>query len=410
VSSRGAPVRYVASMDLTPRLLDAPAAIDPDACWAASGAMALTGHADGPPLLVPASVADVLVRVAARFAVDTGVGVDGPALLGERAACTGWQRRGRTSVGGATRLLRAADGAWLAVALPRASDVELVPAWLGIDERALDADDPWPAVSAAVARRPASVVVADAVLLGLACAQLGETGPGPLAIARPHGAAPPVTDLRDVVVADLSALWAGPLCADLLGRSGADVVKVESVQRPDGARGGDASFHALLNAGKRSATVDLAGPAGRSELAALLAAADVVIESSRPRALEHLGIAAEDLLAHGGRTRVWCSITGHGRSGSAAHRVGFGDDAAVAGGLVAYDGDAPVFCADAAADPASGVVAAVAIVDRLAAGGRWLVDVALARTASFLAAGTTSATPWAGEVARPRARNPRSAS
>ena len=398
-------------MDLTPRLLDAPAAVDPDACWAASGAMALTGHADGPPLLVPVSVADVHVRVAGRFAIATDVRVDGPALLGERAACTGWPRGGRTTVGGATRLLRAADDTWLAVALPRRSDVELVPAWLGVDRCALDADDPWPAVSVAIARRPASVVVDDAVLLGLACAQLGETPPGPLAIARSHGVGSPLIDWRDVVVADLSALWAGPLCADLLGRAGADVVKVESVQRPDGARGGDPSFYALLNTGKRSEVVDLATSGGRAALASLLAEADVVIESSRPRALEHLGIGAADLLASDGRTRVWCSITGHGRSGAAAHRVGFGDDAAVAGGLVACDGDgAPVFCADAAADPASGLVAAAAIVDRLAAGGRWLVDVALARTASFLAAGETTRPQWTGPVAVPRVRAPRSAS
>ena len=397
-------------MDLTPHLLDAPGAVDADACWAASGGMALTGHADGPPLLVPASVADVLVRVAGRFAIATDVRVDGPALLGERAACTGWQRRGRTSVGGGTRLLRTADS-WVAVALARASDVASAPAWLGVDEHLLDPDDPWPAVSAAIARRPASVVVADAVVLGLACAQLGETAPGPLAIALPHGVGPPVTDLRDVVVADLSALWAGPLCADLLGRAGADVVKVESVQRPDGARGGDPSFYALLNTGKRGVTVDLATLGGRARLAALLADADVVIESSRPRALGQLGIVAADVLASGGRTRLWCSITGHGRRGSAAHRVGFGDDAAVAGGLVAYDGDgATVFCADAAADPASGLVAAAAIVDRLAAGGRWLVDVALARTASFLAAGATTAAQWSGVVAPTRARDPRATS
>ena len=249
------------------------------------------------------------------------------------------------------------------------------------------------------------------MLLGLACARLGETPPGPLAIAHRCAAAPPPADLRDVVVADLSALWAGPLCADLLGRAGADVVKVESVQRPDGARRGDPSFYALLNTGKRSEVVDLATSGGRAALAALLAEADVVIESSRPRALEHLGIVPADLLAGDGRTQVWCSITGHGRSGAAARRVGFGDDAAVAGGLVAYDGDgAPVFCADAAADPASGLVAAAAIVDRLAAGGRWLVDVALARTASFLAAGVTTVAPWTGQVAVPRVRRPRSAS
>jgi hypothetical protein len=63
-----------------------------------------------------------------------------------------------------------------------------------------------------------------------------------------------------------------------------------------------------------------------------------------------------------------------------------------------------VFCADAVADPASGLLAAAAVLDRLAAGGRWHVDIALARTAAHLAAGATTAAPWKGPVAAPRAR------
>ena len=67
--------------------------------------------------------------------------------------------------------------------------------------------------------------------------------------------------------------------------------------------------------------------------------------------------------------------------------VGFGDDAAVAAGLVAWDEAGPCFCADAAADPATGLLAALAVVDHLAAGGRWLLDVALARVAAAALAG-----------------------
>ena len=56
---------------------------------------------------------------------------------------------------------------------------------------------------------------------------------------------------------DLSALWAGPLCGDLLARAGASVVKVESTQRPDGARRGSRAFFDLLNGRKRSVALDL---------------------------------------------------------------------------------------------------------------------------------------------------------
>jgi hypothetical protein len=395
-------------MDLTERLLASGPTGDPDGRWAASGAMAITGRADGPPLLVAASVAPSLDRLADRLAGLSGrlgasVGLDGPALLGERAALSGLTRQGATSAGGVTRLLRAADG-WVALCLARPADRGALAAWL--DDGPVDADDAWPAVTAAVLGRAADELVARAVLLGLPCARLGETVPGPLAVADGVADAPATASLAGVVVADLTSLWAGPLCADLLGRAGATVVKIESVQRPDGARLGNPAFFELMNAGKQAAVVDLATAAGRRELADLLAGADVVLEAARPRALEQLGIDARHVLATG-RPRVWCSITGHGRSDEAAHRIGFGDDAAVAGGLVAWDDDGPCFVADAAADPATGLVAAVAVLDRLAVGGRWLVDVALARTAAHLAAGPVTAGPWTGAVAAPQARQPR---
>jgi crotonobetainyl-CoA:carnitine CoA-transferase CaiB-like acyl-CoA transferase len=72
------------------------------------------------------------------------------------------------------------------------------------------------------------------------------------------------------------------------------------------------------------------------------------------------------------------SITGYGRDGDAAEQVAFGDDAAVAGGLVAYDDDgAPVFAGDAIADPISGLCAAVGALQAVRDGGGVIVDVAM---------------------------------
>jgi crotonobetainyl-CoA:carnitine CoA-transferase CaiB-like acyl-CoA transferase len=81
---------------------------------------------------------------------------------------------------------------------------------------------------------------------------------------------------------------------------------------------------------------------------------------------------------------VWLSITGYGR---AVDRVAFGDDAAVAGGLVAFDDRGPVFLADAIADPLTGVAGAVAVDAALRAGGTWIVDAAMAKVAAWVAAG-----------------------
>ncbi len=148
---------------------------------------------------------------------------------------------------------------------------------------------------------------------------------------------------------NLASLWAGPLAADVLARIGARVINVESTARPDGARHTPRFFEALHG---RCTSVALAlhTDRGRDQLQALLAAADVVIEGSRPRALEQMGIDAADLVRTGPE-----GVAVDHRSRPAptrtANRVGFGDDAAAAGGLVGWIGDDPRFIADAVADP-----------------------------------------------------------
>jgi crotonobetainyl-CoA:carnitine CoA-transferase CaiB-like acyl-CoA transferase len=222
-------------------------------------------------------------------------------------------------------------------------------------------------------------------------------------LATPLGKAPPRPDVAGMVVVDLSALWAGPLCGDLLAGFGTTVIKVESTQRPDGARRGARAFYDLLNGRKRSVALDLQTPRGVRILHALVRRADVVIESSRPRALAQFGLDARDAVAAGG-PQVWVSITGYGRSGEAALRVAFGDDAAAAGGLVTWTADGPLFCADAIADPLTGLTAAAACLDKLRAGGRWLLDISMAAVSAELA-GPTLPVPAAGlTVADPHAR------
>ena len=343
--------------------------------WATSGAMSLTGHASGPPVLSPASAVPLL-RAAASALQSLGaalahpVRVDPLALLTGRAGALGLTRHGRRSAGGATRLLRAADG-WCAVSLSRADDLELLPALLG----RTDVDDPWRALTRAVRRMPAGDLAERAQMLGIPAAGLPpapSAPPTPWRVRRIAPSARPVPGRRPLVV-DLSSLWAGPLCADLLHQAGARVIKVESTRRPDGTRNGKRLFYDWLHAGHESVAVDFTTREGRTALAALIDAADVVIEASRPRALRQLGMAPEQRTHRPGK--VWLAITGYGR----AHpdRVAFGDDAAVAGGLVGWTGGEPVFCADAVADPLTGLVAGLGALASLATGGGHLIVVAM---------------------------------
>jgi crotonobetainyl-CoA:carnitine CoA-transferase CaiB-like acyl-CoA transferase len=386
--------------------------------WAASGAMVLTGRRDGPPLGAPSALIDLVDRAAAvlQRRSEGRALVDGLALLGERAALSELARQGTTSCGGSTRLVRTADG-WLAVSLARPDDMVALPAWLGRD---VPLDDPWPTVLEAAAVMTTPELDDRAALLGLPFAALGSVPPCadgafglPVRAVRVTdlggsartGAASPDAPLpiEGALVVDLSSLWAGPLCGQLLAASGAEVIKVESTVRPDGARLGPASFFDLLNGEKRSVALDLSTASGRGDLRLLVLLADVVIESARPRALEQMGITATDVLGQASGPRVWASITSHGRSPQRRERVGFGDSAAVAGGLVAGDDAGPCFLADAVADPLAGLITAAAVLEALCTGGHWLVDAALAPMA---ASATGPLLDVRGEQAQPpRARD-----
>lgn len=252
----------------------------------------------------------------------------------------------------------------------------------------------WLALESAARAVSAEALAASAQLLGVPAAALPSTPPGASESggAWPWAAVPwlttriaapsPAARLAGAVVADLSSMWAGPLCAHLLGLAGAKVIKVESPSRPDGARSGDPRFYDWLHAGHHSAAIDFRTESGRAALAALLDVADVVIESSRPRALASLGLAPGMVRHRDGQ--VWLSITGYGSGDPGL--VAFGDDAAVAGGLVGRGDDAPVFCADAIADPLTGVCGALAVASSIAAGGGHLIDLPMRATAATFAA------------------------
>jgi hypothetical protein len=313
--------------------------------------------------------ADAIGRSAAHLG--GAVDVDADEMLTGRAGLLGLAPTGRVSAGGSTRLLFTKDG-WCALTLSRADDVEAVPALLEIAEQPTD---PWTALQVAAVGGGADEFVARARLLDLPAAVLGETrAAAPRFVSHGHRAQRRTSDL---LVVDLSSMWAGPLCGHLLAGAGATVVKVESRERPDGTRGGDPRFFDWMNASKLSYAIDFRADG----LRALLQAADIVIEGSRPTALTRRGLGAEQVPARAGR--VWLRVTGYGTEGECADRVAFGDDAAVAGGLV---GQGVVFVGDAIADPLTGLAATKAVLESLGRGGGEIVETALAEVAAEYAA------------------------
>ncbi len=324
-----------------------------------------------------ASCADgALAALASLAPAGALAGLRGARLLSERAAMLGLHRSGSISPGGACHLYQAVDGG-IALNLARVEDREALAAWLEAPQAVTDAAQLPPLI----ARRGVDELVERGRLLGLAVSadRLPKSGPEPWFTVAASGIALVAGPARPPRVLELASLWAGPLCAHLLMQLGAEVVKLESPQRPDGARRGHAGFFDLLNAGKRSVAVDPRSEAGRRQLLALIASADIVIEGSRPRALRQFGIDAESIV----RTQpglTWLSITGYGRGEPQENWVAYGDDAAVAAGLSALLREATgehLICGDAIADPLTGIHAALAAWSLHRAGGGKLISIAL---------------------------------
>jgi hypothetical protein len=346
--------------------------------WGSSGLARLTGLPAGPPDFSRANVLAHADQVAAAVAHRIGVAVDASLLLTGRAGLLGLTRAGRISAGGGTRLLPARDG-WCALTLSRPDDVATVPALLQLDDVPAD---PWPLLQYWAATRPVSEILERATLLDVPAAGLAEATAAPPQIRR-LGTRTSARELTGLLVADLSSMWAGPLCGHLLARAGAIVVKVESPRRPDGTRAGNSAFFDWMNSEKLSYCLDFDHDA--EELRELLSACDIVIEGSRPAALARRQLGPDHLTPKPGR--IWLRISGYEDS----ERPAFGDDAAVAGGLVGTTVEGPVFCGDAIADPLTGLEAVSAVADSLSRGGGELIHLSMAAVAANYAALPTTA-------------------
>ena len=320
-----------------------------------------------PLMSVIADEAQAVVRAAARLGAS--IAIDPLALLHrdlELQVPTTWSPNRHC------QLVETVDG-WIAVNLARADDRDAVSAWL---ECPVDID-PWQAVTAHLRNFSSRQWIERATLLGLPVAELGEA----------HAIMPPVVtgggahkSVAEMVVLDLSALWAGPLCGALLAQASMAVTKIEDPARPDPTPLATPQHSRRLNAGKMSIRMAISDPA----LLDLIGKADVLITSARPHALERLGLTPDAVFQRNPRL-IWVAITAHGFSGPAAMRVGFGDDCATAGGLVGWNAGRPQFLGDALADPLTGLRAAHHVFERLAAGRSGLIDAALAGTAADFA-------------------------
>ena len=180
--------------------------------------------------------------------------------------------------------------------------------------------------------------------------------------------------LEGVRVLDLSRVFAGPLCGQVLADFGAEVVKVEHPDRGDdtrdwGMRIGktETTYYNSMNRNKRSITVDLQTPEGQKLIHDLLPQFDVVIQNFKTGGADKLGLGYAQLKALK-PDLIYCSVAGYNSSGPEAKRPGY--DLVIQGeaGLMAINGEAhqpPLKFGVAVVDMMTGMYAAQAVLAAL---------------------------------------------
>ena len=193
--------------------------------------------------------------------------------------------------------------------------------------------------------------------------------------ARESAAPAATTDLplAGVRIVDLTAFWAGPAATHSLAAFGADVIKIEAIQRPDGIRysGGMRTdvddwweygwvFHAM-NTNKRSVTLDLESEDGVGLFKQLVSQADAVIENFSPRVMDQFGLGADALLDLK-PDLVVVRMPAFGLTGPWRDRVGFAPTMEQIAGLAWVTGlpEGPPVPPRGACDPLAGAHAAFA--------------------------------------------------
>jgi crotonobetainyl-CoA:carnitine CoA-transferase CaiB-like acyl-CoA transferase len=133
--------------------------------------------------------------------------------------------------------------------------------------------------------------------------------------------------LNGIRVIDLGRHQAGPRCAQIMARMGAEVIKVERIG------GEETRYHApwvrkqsaywvQYNNGKKSLSMDLRKEQGKAALRKLIKVSDVLIQNFRPGTIEEMGFGYEALRALNPRI-IMVNISAYGQFGPYRDQIGY---------------------------------------------------------------------------------------
>ncbi|MGZ6211227.1 MAG: CaiB/BaiF CoA transferase family protein [Candidatus Binataceae bacterium] len=181
----------------------------------------------------------------------------------------------------------------------------------------------------------------------------------------------PLLPLDGIRIVDFTAYWAGPLPTAIMADLGAEVIKVESIQRPDQFRivaipGDPAEVYELsppfnaTNRNKLDLTLDLARPEGVRLFKELVKHSDAVVQNYSPRVMPQLGLSYE-ALREVNPAIVMTSVSGFGQEGPWRDYVSFaaiGEALSGISGLSGYTGEGALIHGVGVSDPYAGYLAA----------------------------------------------------
>ena len=150
------------------------------------------------------------------------------------------------------------------------------------------------------------------------------------------------TPLEGIRVLDLGRYQAGPRCALMFARMGAEVIKVESV-RGDESRGngpwvrGQSAYWVQYNSGKKSLAINLRTEKGKEVLRDLVKVSDIFLQNFRPGTIDVMGFGYDKLKELNPKI-IMINVSAYGQYGPNRDKVGFDPIGQAMGGLMSLTG------------------------------------------------------------------------
>ena len=199
------------------------------------------------------------------------------------------------------------------------------------------------------------------------------------------------TPLAGLRVLDLGRYQAGPRCALMFARMGAEVIKVEALNGDESRRNGptvrgQSAYWVQYNSGKKSLAINLRTDEGKEVLRDLVKVSDIFLQNFRPGTIDIMGFGY-DVLKELNPKIIMINVSAYGQTGSMKDQVGFDPIGQAMGGLMSLTGtpdDAPMRTAFPLIDRITSLHATIgalaALRERDTSGEGQTIDVCLADT------------------------------